>query len=68
MFMNKKHNNNSMLMTMLISLVSVFFIYQYRYRIFNIVLGTRWIRRLVISGALQIPYIRDRLYTRFMPF
>ncbi|MCT8139732.1 sodium:proton antiporter [Anaerobacillus sp. CMMVII] len=57
-----------MLMTMVLSMISVFFIYQYRYRIINLVLGTRWIRRLAVSGALQIPFIRDRFYARFMPF
>lgn len=67
MFNNKKNNNN-MLFTMLISIVSVFFIFQYRYRIFNTILGTPWIRRLAISGVLQIPYLRDRFYARFMPF
>ncbi|OIJ16092.1 hypothetical protein BKP35_03680 [Anaerobacillus arseniciselenatis] len=65
---NNNNNNDNLLMTMLISLVSVFFIYQYRYRIVNTVLQTSWIRRLAISGVLQIPYLRDRFYARFMPF
>lgn len=68
MMFNNRDNNNNMLMTMVISVVSVFFIYQYRYRLINLVLGTRWIRRLAVSGALQIPFIRDRFYSRFMPF
>ncbi|RXI99585.1 sodium:proton antiporter [Anaerobacillus alkaliphilus] len=57
-----------MLTTLLVTMLSVFFVYRYRYRIINIVLGTRWIRRLAVTGALQIPFIKNRLYARFMPF
>ncbi|WP_241657832.1 sodium:proton antiporter [Anaerobacillus alkaliphilus] len=63
-----RNNNNNMLTTLLVTMLSVFFVYRYRYRIINIVLGTRWIRRLAVTGALQIPFIKNRLYARFMPF
>lgn len=53
---------------MLISIVSVFFIYQYRYRLMNGILGTKWIRRFAVTGVLQIPFLRDRIFGRFMPF
>ncbi|OIJ22184.1 hypothetical protein BKP45_05805 [Anaerobacillus alkalidiazotrophicus] len=66
--MFKNNNNNNFFMTMLISFLSAFFIYQYRYRIINTIIGTSWIRRLAVSGALQIPFIRDRFLSRFMPF
>ncbi|WNF37768.1 sodium:proton antiporter [Bacillaceae bacterium IKA-2] len=66
MFSN--NNQNNLLVTMLISLVSVFFIYQYRYRVMNRILGTYWFRRLAVAGVMQIPYIRDRIFGRFMTF
>ena len=61
-------NNKNPLMTLIVSFISMFFIYRYRYRLINFVLGTRWIRRLAVSYALRIPFIRDRLSARFMPF
>lgn len=61
-------NQNNLLLTMIISIVSVFFIYQYRYRLMNRILGTQWIRRLAVTGVMQIPYLRERIFTRFMPF
>ncbi|MFN7251208.1 MAG: sodium:proton antiporter [Anaerobacillus sp.] len=67
MFNNRNENSNAV-MTMLISMISLYFVFQYRYRILNLVLGTRWIRRLAVTGALQIPFIRNRFYARFMPF
>lgn len=63
---NKKDNNQ--LLIMFVSMFSIFFIFKYRYKVINLVLGTRWIRRAVVSGVLQIPIVRDRFLQRFMPF
>lgn len=66
MFTNNNQNNFGV--TMLISLVSVLFIYQYRYKLVNTILETHWLRRLTVSAVLQVPYLRERFFSRFMPF
>ncbi len=39
--------------------VTVFFLaYQYRYRFLNAVLGIQPIRRMVVSSAMSVPFIR----------
>ena len=41
--------------------VSFYLAYKYRYRVINAVLGRRWLRKLAVSLAMQIPMIRDKM-------
>ncbi|TWI57816.1 sodium:proton antiporter [Halalkalibacter nanhaiisediminis] len=41
--------------------VSFYFAYKYRYRLANAFLGKRWLRKLAVSLAMQIPFIRDKV-------
>ncbi|NEU30739.1 sodium:proton antiporter [bacterium LRH843] len=41
--------------------VSLYFAYKYRYRVLNAFLGRRWLRKLAVSFAMQIPFIRDKV-------
>ncbi|MCA1031738.1 hypothetical protein LCL95_11950 [Bacillus timonensis] len=36
-------------------------LYRYRYRIMNGVLGNPWIRKVLISTSMNIPYIRNKM-------
>ncbi|WP_100372448.1 sodium:proton antiporter [Bacillus sp. FJAT-45037] len=38
----------------------LYFAYKYRYRLLNVFLGRRLLRKLAISLAMQIPVIRDK--------
>ncbi|MDV2683183.1 sodium:proton antiporter [Alkalihalophilus lindianensis] len=42
-------------------ILSFYFAYKYRYRVINAILGRRWLRKIGISIAMQIPMIRDRV-------
>ena len=67
MFFEEKNNNSSLIIIM-ISALSVIFFYRYRYRLMNTVLGNRAIRRYIVSLTMQIPFVRERLLTKLMPF
>ncbi|MGO4887166.1 sodium:proton antiporter [Anaerobacillus sp. MEB173] len=58
----------SRLISLFTLVVTVTMVYRYRYRMMNLLLGTRWIRSLLISGTMQIPGLRERLMSRMVPF
>ncbi|BAB05139.1 sodium:proton antiporter [Halalkalibacterium halodurans] len=40
---------------------SLYFAVRYRYRVLNAMLGQRWLRRIAVSFAMQIPFVRNNL-------
>ncbi|ADC50845.1 MULTISPECIES: hypothetical protein [Alkalihalophilus] len=51
----------SRLISIVSLILSFYFAYKYRYRVINAVLGRRWLRKVIIGFAMQIPMIRDRM-------
>ncbi|MBU8905727.1 sodium:proton antiporter [Desertibacillus haloalkaliphilus] len=45
---------------------SIYVLYRYRYRLINMVLGQRFLRRALVALTLQIPYVRNRLMNRMV--
>ncbi|MCM3761654.1 sodium:proton antiporter [Alkalihalobacillus oceani] len=47
--------------TMVSFVFSCYLLYKYRYRVINAFLGKRWLRKVAISMAMQIPTVRDKV-------
>ncbi|HHY73017.1 MAG TPA: hypothetical protein GX497_07310 [Bacillus bacterium] len=58
---------NSFLRIILIGVAS-FFIYRYRYRLINIILGQSLLRRLVVKSFMQIPFVREQMVGQMFRF
>lgn len=56
------------LFSLITIIVTFFMVYRYRYRVMNMILGTKWIRNFIVSGTMQIPAVRERLMNRMVPF
>ncbi|WP_245308173.1 sodium:proton antiporter [Halalkalibacter urbisdiaboli] len=49
------------LFSMISLAVSFYFAYRYRYRVINAMLGRKWLRKLAVGLAMQIPMVRDKM-------
>lgn len=49
-------------------LMTVFVLYKYRYRVMNLLLSKRLLRKLAVSFAMQIPYVRDKIVGSVLRF
>ncbi len=56
------------LVSILSFVVSFYVVYKYRYRLVNVFLGKRWLRKLAVSIAMQIPFIRDKVLGSVLQF
>ncbi|KGA96842.1 sodium:proton antiporter [Alkalihalobacillus alcalophilus ATCC 27647 = CGMCC 1.3604] len=43
------------------SMIALYFGYKYRYRLINMLLKRRWLRRIAVGFAMQIPLIREQM-------
>lgn len=42
------------------------FLYRFRFRVINTVLGQPWIRRIAVSLAMELPFLRQRFMRQFL--
>ncbi|WP_458412494.1 hypothetical protein ACNQFZ_16985 [Schinkia sp. CFF1] len=58
---------NSLMRIILLAVASIF-IYQYRYRLMNAVLGQPWLRKMAVKSFMQIPFVRERMVGQMFRF
>lgn len=49
------------LLAILSFVISIYMAYKYRYKVMNVFLKRRWLGKLAVSIAMQIPFIRDKV-------
>ncbi|WP_062046370.1 hypothetical protein [Bacillus sp. JCM 19034] len=49
-------------------LMTVYFLYKFRYRVINLFLSKRLLRKLAVSFAMQIPFVRDKIVGSVLQF
>lgn len=47
-------------------IASIYFVYRFRFRMFNLILGQRWVRKMLVALAMQIPFVRQKLMSGMM--
>lgn len=50
-----------MIIRILLIGTAVYYGWQYRYRLMNVVLSNGWLRRMLVSGTLNMPFVRQRM-------
>jgi len=40
---------------------AIYYGYHYRYKLMNIVLSNAWLRKLLVSGSLSLPFMREQM-------
>ncbi|MFV8826644.1 sodium:proton antiporter [Alkalihalobacterium sp. APHAB7] len=50
----------------LFMLIIVYFVYRFRYRILNALLGQRWIRKSAVKWTMKIPGLRQKFMSEMM--
>lgn len=52
----------SRILTSIVMIGSIgYFLFRYRYRIFNILLGSGWIRRIAVSSFMSLPGVKRKM-------
>jgi len=54
----------SSLTRLVLLIAGLYAFYRYRFKIMNNVLGNPWIRRVVVSTSMNIPFVRDRMMSQ----
>ncbi|KMK75998.1 hypothetical protein [Alkalihalobacillus pseudalcaliphilus] len=44
-----------------ISMVAIYVGYKNRYRIINLILKRRWLRRIAVAWVMQMPFFREKM-------
>ncbi|MCK0471514.1 sodium:proton antiporter [Halalkalibacter sp. APA_J-10(15)] len=56
------------LISMFSIVITIYFVYKYRYRVMNLLLSKRLLRKLAVSFAMQIPFVRDKIVGSVLQF
>ncbi len=45
-------------------IVSAYFFFRYRYKVLNVLLSQRWIRRMIVTSTMRWPGVRSRFMSQ----